>query len=125
MSKTNKTRLIFLSIIVLAVLAGLIVYPKLPDNFPGSSFFSKFKPNLGLDLQGGAHLVYQADFSAIEVEDEKSSLQGVRDVIEKRVNAFGVAEPLVQLSGQNRIIIELAGVFDIQEAISRIGATPL
>lgn len=125
MSTANKTRLIFLSIVVLAVLAGLTVYPKLPNNFPGSSFFSKFKPNLGLDLQGGAHLVYQADFSAIEVKDEKSSLQGVRDVIEKRVNAFGVAEPLVQLSGQNRIIIELAGVFDIQEAISRIGETPL
>ncbi len=125
MSKTNKIRLTFLCIIILAILAGLIVYPKLPDNFPGGSFWNKFKPNLGLDLQGGAHLVYQADFSAIEVADEKSSLQGVRDVIERRINAFGVAEPLVQLSGQNRIIIELAGVFDIQEAISRIGATPL
>ena len=125
MSKTNKTRFTFLFIIVLAVLTALTIYPKLPDNFPGSSFFTKFQPHLGLDLQGGAHLVYEADLSGIEPGDQSSSLNGVRDVIERRVNTFGVAEPVIQVSGNNRIIIELAGVFDIKEAITRIGETPL
>ncbi len=125
MSKTNKTRFTFLFIIALAILTALTVYPKLPDNFPGSSFFAKFQPHLGLDLQGGAHLVYEADLSGIEAGDRSSSLNGVRDVIERRVNTFGVAEPVIQISGNNRIIIELAGVFDIKEAITRIGETPL
>jgi protein-export membrane protein SecD len=125
MSKTNKTRFTFLFIIALAVLTALIIYPQLPDNFPGSSFFNKFKPHLGLDLQGGAHLVYEADLSTINTPDKTSSLNGARDVIEKRVNAFGVSEPVIQVSGNNRIIIELAGVFDIQEAITKIGETPL
>jgi protein-export membrane protein SecD len=125
MSKTNKTRFTFLFIIVLTALTVMTVYPKLPDNFPGSSFFSKFTPHLGLDLQGGAHLVYEANLEAIDSLDKASSLNGARDVIEKRVNTFGVAEPVVQISGNNRIIIELAGVFDIKEAISLIGETPL
>ena len=125
MSKTSKTRITFLFVIVLTALTVMTIYPKLPDNFPGSSFFNRFQPHLGLDLQGGAHLVYEADLSEIDSKDRSSSLNGARDVIEKRVNAFGVAEPVVQISGSNRIIIELAGVFDIQEAISRIGETPL
>ena len=125
MSQTDEIRLTFLGILVLSVLSFMIVYPKLPDNFPGSNFFNRFKPHLGLDLQGGAHLVYAADFSAIESKNQKSSLEGARDVIERRVNAFGVAEPVIQISGSKRIIIELAGVFDIKEAISKIGETPL
>ncbi len=125
MSKTSKTRITFLFVIVLTILTVMTIYPKLPDNFPGSNFFNKFQPHLGLDLQGGAHLVYEADLSEIDSKDRSSSLNGARDVIEKRVNAFGVAEPVVQISGNNRIIIELAGVFDIQEAISKIGETPL
>ncbi len=125
MSKNSKVRLTFLSIIVLTILAVMIIYPHLPNNFPGSNFFAKFQPRLGLDLQGGAHLVYEADLSGIDIKDRSSSLNGVRDVIEKRVNTFGVAEPVVQISGTNRIIIELAGVFDIKEAITKIGETPL
>jgi len=125
MSKTNKTRFTFLFIIVLTALTAMTILPQLPDNFPGSSFFSKFFPHLGLDLQGGAHLVYEADLSQIPAKDQASSLNGARDVIEKRVNAFGVAEPIIQVSGNDRIIIELAGIFDIQEAVAKIGETPL
>jgi preprotein translocase subunit SecD len=51
-------------------------------------------------------------------------MAGVRDVIERRVNAFGVSEPVVQTSGSNRLIVELAGVFDVEEAIRQIGETP-
>lgn len=84
--------------------------------------------NLGLDLQGGAHLVYEADMSDIPEEDRIEALEGVRDVIERRVNAFGVSEPVVQTTssgGTYRIIIELAGVLDITEAIDLIGETPV
>lgn len=81
---------------------------------------------LGLDLQGGAHLVYQADMSEIPNDQQADALEGIRDVIERRVNAFGVSEPVVQtINDQNRIIVELAGVFDISEAITEIGETPI
>lgn len=92
--------------------------PKLPDN----GF------QLGLDLQGGTHLVYEADMSEIPSGDRASALEGVRDVIERRVNAFGVSEPSIvtNISGGNyRIVIELAGVFDVNQAISLIGETPI
>ena len=83
---------------------------------------------LGLDLQGGTHLIYEADMSQIPEEDRLEALEGVRDVIERRVNAFGVSEPVVQTTttgGTYRVIIELAGVLDVTEAISLIGETPV
>lgn len=83
---------------------------------------SRYPFSLGLDLQGGTHLVYQADLS--EIDDISEAMQGVRDVIERRVNLFGVAEPRVQISGQDRLIVELAGVKDTKEAIEMIGLTP-
>ncbi|MBI2636688.1 MAG: protein translocase subunit SecD, partial [Parcubacteria group bacterium] len=91
-------------------------------------WFERFRTHLGLDLQGGAHLVYEADTSQVGLDDAKTALAGVRDVIEKRVNALGVSEPLVQtaeVGDHLRIIVELAGVFDVNEAIRQIGATPL
>ncbi|MFA7286987.1 MAG: protein translocase subunit SecD [Patescibacteria group bacterium] len=84
--------------------------------------------HLGLDLVGGTQLLYDADTSKIPEADRASALEGVRDVIERRVNAFGVAEPLVQTdrSGDNwRVLVELAGVDDVNEAIAQIGETPL
>lgn len=83
---------------------------------------------LGLDLQGGTHLVYKADVGGVEAKDRSSALEGARDVIEKRVNVFGVSEPVVQTSksgDDNVIIVELAGVRDVNEAIKMIGETPL
>lgn len=80
---------------------------------------------LGLDLLGGAHLLYQADFSGLgDGVDKASAMQGVRDVVERRVNFFGVAEPVVQISGGDRLIVEIAGVKDVNEAIKLIGETP-
>ncbi|OGL73481.1 protein-export membrane protein SecD [Candidatus Uhrbacteria bacterium RIFCSPHIGHO2_02_FULL_57_19] len=83
---------------------------------------------LGLDLQGGAQLVYEADMKDILEADRDDALGGVRDVVERRVNAFGVAEPLVQSSrvgDSYRMVIELAGISDIGEAIRQIGETPI
>lgn len=83
---------------------------------------------LGLDLQGGTHLVYEADMKNIPEKDRSNALSGVRDVIERRVNAFGVSEPLVQTSstgGASRVIVELAGVLNVSDAIHQIGETPV
>ncbi|MBT3230847.1 protein translocase subunit SecD [Candidatus Uhrbacteria bacterium] len=83
---------------------------------------------LGLDLQGGVHLVYEADMSDIESTDRGTAIEGVRDVIERRVNAFGVSEPIVQtnINGDHyRIIVELAGIFDVEQAVGLIGETPI
>src|SRR3989344_2820097 len=81
---------------------------------------------LGLDLAGGSHLVLEADTSQLPDDKKETALQGVRDVIERRVNLFGVSEPNVQTSefeGKNRIIVELPGVKDTKEAVNLIGKT--
>jgi preprotein translocase subunit SecD len=73
-------------------------------------------------------LVYEADVSKVASRDQNDAVEGVRDVIERRVNAFGVSEPLVQTNysaGIPRIIIDLAGVKNVSEAIKQIGETPI
>ncbi|MBI2063932.1 MAG: protein translocase subunit SecD [Candidatus Yanofskybacteria bacterium] len=80
--------------------------------------------HLGLDLLGGTHLVYQADLSGAGDQSADDAMAGVRDVIERRVNLFGVAEPLVQIEGKNRLVVELAGISDVNQAIQMIGQTP-
>lgn len=118
----NQVRWTFLAIVLVAIFAGFVAWPN------GFGWFSRFKVHLGLDLQGGTHLVYQADVSNIGGADKKEAVEGVRDVIERRVNVYGVSEPNVQTnySGDNyRIIVELAGVKDVGEAIKMIGETPL
>jgi protein-export membrane protein SecD len=82
----------------------------------------------GLDIQGGTHLVYVADMKDIPETERADAMGGVRDVIERRVNAFGVSEPVVQVnrSGEAwRLIVDLAGVSDISQAIALIGETPI
>lgn len=86
-----------------------------------------FPYRFGLDIQGGTHLVYQADLGGIATPDYADSMDAVRDVVERRVNLFGVAEPLVQIekSGADwRLIVELAGINDVGAAIRLIGETP-
>lgn len=110
---------IFIAIIlVLAVLAGLFIASQFFEiPFPKKNF------KLGLDLQGGVHLIYQADLSQVKTEDKDQAMEGLRDVIERRVNLFGVSEPVVQAQGE-RLVIELAGVIDPEQAIKEIGKTP-
>ncbi len=137
LSSIGKIRLSVLGILILAVLAGFLVYPAVFNrsmDWLNSTLGLKLPHywnlpfHLGLDLQGGTHLVYQADVSQIPAGDRADALEGVRDVIERRVNAFGVAEPLVQTSGAGedwRVVVELAGVKDVNQAIQMIGETPL
>ena len=81
---------------------------------------------LGLDLQGGIRLVYDLDLKNIPVAERDSAVESTRTVIEKRINVFGVSEPVIQMlktSGQSRVIIELPGVADVNQAIALIGKT--
>jgi protein-export membrane protein SecD len=83
---------------------------------------------LGLDLVGGAHLVYEADMQPVAASDRASALEGVREVVERRVNAMGVSEATVQsvVSGDaSRILVDLPGVSDVREAVKSIGETPV
>jgi len=80
---------------------------------------------LGLDLRGGVHLEYRADLNQIPEKERSEVMQGLRDVIERRVNIFGVTESIVQVYGEDRLVVELPGVESIESAISWIGQTPL
>jgi preprotein translocase subunit SecD len=90
-----------------------------------------FKFKRGLDLVSGVHLVYRADVSKLDEKEVSGALTSLRQVIDRRINAFGVTEPLIQIekggvlgSGEERLIIELPGFTDVGSAIESIGKTP-
>ena len=122
---------LFASLFAILLIAAAAVWISLPQGSKISlkklkiPYSQEFKVHLGLDLQGGSHLVYQADFKDIKPQDQADALNSVRDTIERRVNSFGVSEPLVQVTGNDRIIVELPGIKDINDAINQIGQTPL
>ncbi|NCN21912.1 preprotein translocase subunit SecD [Candidatus Falkowbacteria bacterium] len=140
MSARSRSWFVFGLVIALALVASLVVAG---DSYNRFSNYLADKTNdiivlpevkalpfsLGLDLQGGAHLVYLADMSGIEELDRDEALESARDIIERRVNLFGVSEPVVQANktadGEYRIIAELAGIKNVQDAIAMIGETPI
>lgn len=83
---------------------------------------------LGLDLRGGTHLILDTDMSQIPEADRLDALESSKEVISRRIDLFGVSEPLIQTSvnqdaNQYQIIVELPGVNDVDQAISLIGQT--
>lgn len=130
-----KKRLIALIILALGVGVGYFVYKSEAglagaDRVPAQ--LQKYGFKLGLDLSGGAHLIYRADTSSVATGEVNESMNALRDVIERRVNIFGVSEPVVQVEsggfvngGEERLIVDLPGVTDLNKAIAMIGETPL
>ncbi len=122
------TRFRVFAIVALAVGFLLAYFVWATQANPTSSY--RFK--LGLDLAGGTELVYKADMSQTQPSEQGDALSALREVIDRRVNLFGVAEPLVQtdqasaLSGttEDRLIVDLPGVTDINAAIAALGQTP-
>ncbi|MFA5942765.1 MAG: protein translocase subunit SecD [Candidatus Paceibacterota bacterium] len=122
------TRFRVLAVVALVVGGLLAYFVWSTETDPTSSY--RFK--LGLDLAGGTELVYKADMSQTAPGDQAEALSALQGVIERRVNLFGVAEPLVQteqasaLSGttDNRLIVALPGVTDINAAVAALGETP-
>lgn len=124
----KKRALAFLIILIGGALAAFINYSQIPDR----GFISKFPFKLGLDLNGGTHLVYQADTSKIAPKDISDSMESLKNVIEARINALGVSEPLIQTETANvggteihKLIVELPGVTDVKQAVATIGKTPV
>lgn len=117
----------FLTAALTLVVAGLLSWFVVSTNAPDSHY----KIRLGLDLAGGTELIYKADTEA--VTDKRGALASLRDVIERRINVFGVAEPLIQVEQSNavagipedRLLVELPGVTDVKAAVDAIGKTPL
>ncbi|MEK7572261.1 MAG: protein translocase subunit SecD [Patescibacteria group bacterium] len=131
-----KKRILAIIILLLGVGIAFFVFksePKLNKNFENQSSFFKHSPfRLGLDLSGGSHLVYKADVSGIQSGQVSDSMSALRDVIERRVNLFGVSEPVVQVQeggftsgGDEKLIVDLPGITDVEKATAMIGQTPL
>src|SRR3989338_2678741 len=123
-----KIRLVAILILCAGTGLGYFVYAS------GKNADSQFPFRLGLDLSGGTHLVYRANVSQIEPGEVSNAMEGLREVIERRVNLFGVAEPIVQTehtigiissAKEERLIVELPGITDVDKAVAMIGATPL
>lgn len=126
-----KAAYTLLIIFIAAFFAAGLDFPAKWDGYASKwnlpSFPTTIDFKLGLDLKGGAHLVYVADLSTVTPSEYGEAMAGLRDVIERRVNSFGIAEPNVQTSevaGEHRLIVELAGISDVNQAIMMIGQTP-
>jgi len=131
--------LTFAGIVALAIVALVIIWPGNPGKYiPGGDVlprgngihlkiggwqFDRGPFKLGLDLVGGTHLLLQADMSKVAPADRAQALSGVMQVIQRRINAYGVSEPQIQAQGEDRVIVELPGVKNVEEAISLIGQT--
>lgn len=120
---------LYAALVGILVLAGVAAYMVFSKGHIDLSkikikYTKDFPIKLGLDLRGGSHLVYKADFKDVAQADQGEAIRAVRDTIERRVNSFGVAEPQVLVEGQDRVIVELPGIKDVNEAIKQIGQTP-
>ncbi len=128
MNMKKKLQLKFAGIVLLAVFVGLVSYPQAVSRVPFlHDSLNKLELSLGLDLQGGIHLEYEADVTNIDPEKVGDALQGAQNIIERRVNAFGVGEPSVQTTKKPpyRVIVELPGIKNIEEAKAKIKDAPL
>lgn len=122
MEKRSRPTALVVFFFALALAAAVFSYEPIWQRI------SSFRPwSLGLDLSGGSLLTYEIDLKDVAAGDRSSVVEGLRDVIEKRVNLFGVAEPRVYtevVGDARRLVVELAGIRDISKAIEEIGATP-
>lgn len=143
----RRRRFTFWVIVVITLLAAVI---SLPENYRLQFSYKSFKidqtisapdinfslgpisikkdirTSLGLDLAGGSHLVFEAKLEKLQAADRQQALDALRNTIERRVNFFGIAEANVQtakVDNSSRVIVELPGVEDTDEAVSIIGKT--
>lgn len=131
--RSRSTVFLFASIVAVAVFCIVIVWPSTPSRYLPGNFWPEGKGfsvggyeretlRLGLDLQGGAHLVLEANPPAGYQGDLDSALEVVKTVIERRINEFGVAESQVSLSSNHRLEVQLPGI-SLEEAERLIGRT--
>jgi protein-export membrane protein SecD len=121
-------RILAVAIIIFGALASYFVY--ISETSEGHAWYRPFK--LGLDLSGGTHLVYKADVSDVAEGSVSEAMTALKEVIERRINVFGVSEPLIQVeqvglgsNAHHKLIVELPGVTDVNEALAIIDKTPI
>ena len=131
-----KTRITALLILLIGFGIGFFVYKsemahRSMDKTVAPTGVAKYPFKLGLDLSGGTHLVYKADLAQVDKTQTEEAMNSLRDVIERRINVFGVSEPVVTVirggladNGEERLGIDLPGVTDVKKAIEMIGQTP-
>jgi len=110
------------NLITLSIVMALFAFAVIALLYP---LFGRETMRLGLDLRGGIHMVYQADFSDIEKGQEGEAIDGAIAVIERRINILGVTEPVIQKQGTDRILVELPGISEADKAKKLIGQTAL
>jgi protein-export SecD/SecF family membrane protein len=125
----KKHRFLSVVLIIVLIAVGYFIYASQTNK---TGFFSGFAFKYGLDLAGGTQLTYKADVSQISPADVGDAMSTLRDVIERRVNLFGVSEPVVQVLGggagssiDHKLVVDLPGVTDVNKAIALIGQTPV
>ena len=134
MNRTDQWKL--LGVIAATVLALWYLYPSYRfytmspeqrDRLPAKELTDLRKKaiHLGLDLQGGMHLVLEVDRSRLNAAEAKDAPDRAMAIIRKRIDQFGVAEPIVQKEGEDRIVVQLPGLTDRERAIELIGKTAL
>jgi len=114
----SRTNIIVLALILVIFVLGLWVLIPLEAERFGRSDLRK-----GLDLVGGVHLVYQADFENIEPEDQPAVMERALIIIQNRIDKYGVLEPIIQQLGDDRILVQLPGFTDIDAAKSLVEQT--
>ena len=131
--RSPTTSLVFVAILAASVFCLFAVWPSAPSRYlPGDFWpegrgisigdYERRTMRLGLDLQGGAHLVLQAEPPADYEGDLAQSLEVAKDVIERRVDAFGVVEPEIQIASGNRLDVQVPGM-SLPDAERLIGRT--
>lgn len=136
----KNPRLLFLSIILLTLFAVFINLPP-SVSLNGKTYSFKYNANAliekyklgkalefrqGLDLKGGVSITFKADLKDVPVSQRADAVESAKTVIERRINLYGVSEPLIQtakVNNDSRIIVELPGVTNVEQAVSLIGAT--
>jgi preprotein translocase subunit SecD len=121
-NRGNAIRLALIALLVSLALSEVLIpnAPSISESSPGNNTLGM---RLGLDLSGGIHLVYEADLSEIGNETAAEAMDGVVDIISRRVDAYGVSEPIIQKQGGDRISIQLPGIKDMQAAVNLVGQT--
>ena len=103
-------------VVLIAALAIWLSYPPLDIHDNEGNLTKEGTINLGLDLQGGMHLILEVDTSKLSPEEAKDAPERALEVIRNRIDQFGVMEPVIQLQGKNRLLIQLPGVSDRERA---------
>ncbi len=116
-----------LGLVIIGLLAAFALWVDLSETQIAIDFLGirrEIRTVLGLDLQGGIQILLEADVPPNQPV-ERGNLEDTRRIIENRVNALGVSEPVVQIAGTRRIVVELPGVTNLEQAVNTIKQTGL